>query len=87
MIYAFIEAEKAEFPISFMCRHLGVSPSGFYEWRGRPPSARAVADAALTDTIRRVHPSRGAPTGHRGSTPSCAWDPPGCAVAASGWSA
>jgi transposase InsO family protein len=55
MIYAFIEAEKADFPISFMCHHLGVSPSGFYEWRARPPSARAVADAALTDTIRQVH--------------------------------
>jgi hypothetical protein len=34
------------------CRVLGVSRSGYYEARERPPSPRAVADAALTATIR-----------------------------------
>src|SRR5690349_21782858 len=38
-----------------MCRRLGVSTSGFYAHRSRPPSARSVADAALTSTIRAVH--------------------------------
>jgi putative transposase len=42
-------------PIRVACRVLGVSPSGFYDWRNRPPSARAVADAELTDTIRAIH--------------------------------
>ena len=37
------------------CRVLGVSRSGYYEWRDRPPSARAVEDAALTATIHDVH--------------------------------
>jgi putative transposase len=37
------------------CRVLRVSRSGFYEWRGRPASARQVADAALTTTITEVH--------------------------------
>lgn len=37
------------------CRFLNVSKSGFYEWLGRPPSRRAVADAELTTTIRRIH--------------------------------
>jgi putative transposase len=37
------------------CRVLRISRSGFYEWDGRPPSARAVADAALTATITQVH--------------------------------
>jgi transposase-like protein len=31
--FAFVEAEKADFPIAFMCSRLGVSTSGFYEWR------------------------------------------------------
>ena len=38
-----------------MCRVLGVSRSGYYAWASRPPSQRAVANAALVDEIRRVH--------------------------------
>lgn len=37
------------------CRLLNVSTSGYYEWASRPPSLRAVADAALTTMIRKVH--------------------------------
>jgi putative transposase len=38
-----------------MCRLLGVSASGYYAWRERPPSARVQADAALTERIRAIH--------------------------------
>ena len=38
-----------------LCRVLGVSPSGYYAWSRRGPSARSVADAALTGQIRRAH--------------------------------
>ena len=56
MTYRFTEAEKADFPIRFMASRLGVSTSGFYDWRKRrtAPSERCVADARLTETIRRV---------------------------------
>ena len=37
------------------CRFLKVSTSGYYEWASRPLSPRAVADEALTTTIRKVH--------------------------------
>ncbi len=37
------------------CRVLGVSDSGYYAWRKRPPSARAVRDAWLVDRLRTVH--------------------------------
>ena len=46
---------QALYPIATMCRVLGVSPSGYYAWREREPSARSVSDAALTDLIRERH--------------------------------
>ncbi len=35
-----------------MCRLLGVSASGFYEWVARPQSARSLANAGLLARIR-----------------------------------
>ncbi len=43
--FRFIAAEKAQFPISLLCRVLGVSCSGFYAWQGRSSSECALADA------------------------------------------
>ena len=37
------------------CRFLKVSTSGYYDWASRPASARAIADADLRNTIRRIH--------------------------------
>lgn len=50
-----MKAHQAEFPVRTMCRVLGLSPSGYYEWRGRGPSARARGDAALLEQIERHH--------------------------------
>jgi transposase InsO family protein len=44
-----------ELPVQVACRVLGVSESGYYEWRCRPPSARAIRHAWLVGLIRRVH--------------------------------
>jgi len=38
-----------------MCRVLGVSRSGYYAWRSRPPSKRSRKDAMLTTRIREIH--------------------------------
>ena len=38
-----------------MCRVLGVSRSGYYAWRKRPPSKRDQKDAMLTKRIRQIH--------------------------------
>jgi putative transposase len=43
------------FPVQVCCRVLAVSQSGFYAWRSRAPSARAIRHAWLTDAIRQVH--------------------------------
>jgi transposase InsO family protein len=40
--YKFISSEEGNYPIEKMCRWARVSRSGFYEWRGREPSATAV---------------------------------------------
>jgi transposase InsO family protein len=42
-------------PVEVACRVLGVSCAGFYAWCLRPPSARAVRHAWLSDVIREVH--------------------------------
>ena len=38
-----------------LCQVLGVSPSGYYAWRHRPPSKREMADTILTERIRQIH--------------------------------
>jgi transposase InsO family protein len=67
--FEFIEAEKASFPVAFMCVRLEVSSSGFYAWRKRPPSSRALEDDRLLQEIRAAHAEShgryGSPRVHR----------------------
>jgi putative transposase len=54
--YRLIEAQRAScFSVPLMCRVLGVSRSGYYDWKDRPPSKRSQQDAALTERIREIH--------------------------------
>ena len=43
------------FAVRAMCRVFGVSPSGFYAWQGREPSAQALEDMRLRAKIRAIH--------------------------------
>ena len=52
VVFAWIDAEKAEFPISTLCQVLQVSPSGFYASRGRPESTHAQTDRRLRVLVR-----------------------------------
>ncbi len=54
-IFRFIDAEKASYPVAVLCRMLGVSKSGYYAWRSRPPSERRRQDALLIEKIREIH--------------------------------
>jgi putative transposase len=53
--YRLIDAEKASYPISLLCRVLEVSRSSYYDWQDRPPSKRDRENAALTEKIRQIH--------------------------------
>lgn len=55
MRYRFIADHQGEFGVRRMCAVLGVSRSGYYEWRWRRPSARATENARLLARIRQVH--------------------------------
>ena len=54
-IFKLIDAEMACYPVAVLCRMLGVSKSGYYAWRGRPPSERRRQDALLIEKIREIH--------------------------------
>lgn len=68
-MYELVHAERASFPISFSCRVLGVSRSGYYRWLQAEPSDRAQADEALSAEIRDIHQEHkgryGSPRIHR----------------------
>jgi len=47
--------EHRSFGVEPICRTLQVAPSTYYAAKTRPPSARAVRDAALSSDISRIH--------------------------------
>jgi putative transposase len=53
--YRLIDAEKTHHGVSRLARVLGVARAGYYAWASRPPSARTLADHALTQQIRQIH--------------------------------
>ena len=52
MRFAFIEAKKARYPVSALCRVLEVERSGFYAWRSREEPNHAVDDRRLAVEVR-----------------------------------
>lgn len=63
---AFIEAQRAAgFAVELVCRTLGVSRSAHYARQSAPPSVRALRDAELVETIRRLHKANFEAYGYR----------------------
>ena len=50
-----MNANQANVPAHTMCRVLKVSASGYYAWRERAPSKRAIENGAMVERIRRIH--------------------------------
>lgn len=55
MKYAFIRTQCQTHKISRMCEVLGVSTSGYYDWRDRPESNRAKENRQLRSKIEIFH--------------------------------
>lgn len=49
------ELAAQKIPVAVTCRVLAVSTSGYYEWKDRPLSQRAVADQKLTTLITEIY--------------------------------
>ena len=54
MRFQFIDKNHQGVPVGLMCKVLAVSPSGYYAWRSRPPSAREMANRELKAAIRKA---------------------------------
>lgn len=55
MRYQAIERCRGTYPVKMMCRLLKVSTSGYYDWRHRPPSKRALDNQRLLRRISALH--------------------------------
>ncbi|MEN3584094.1 IS3 family transposase [Streptomyces sp. ZYX-F-203] len=68
--YEFIEtmrldAEEYAYTVEFMCQRLGVSTSGYYDWRSRPDSATAKRREELKLLIRKAFEMSDSTYGYR----------------------
>ena len=46
MKFHVVEDCRDAWPVQVLCRALGISTAGYYAWRSRPESKRAVEDRA-----------------------------------------
>jgi putative transposase len=53
--FRFVAEEAAQFPVSLLCKTVGVTRQGFYAWCRRQPSRRELSDRELGERIRQVH--------------------------------
>jgi transposase InsO family protein len=53
--YAWIEEHRDRFHVRRMCAQLGVSRSGYCQWRTRAPSDRTIANAVLDAQVAALH--------------------------------
>jgi transposase InsO family protein len=52
--YDFVAELASSYPLTLLCRIVGVTRSGYYAWRARVPSAHTRSDAVLTAQITTI---------------------------------
>jgi putative transposase len=53
--YRFVCEHAQQFPLAMLCRVMQVASSGYYAWRRRPESRRAMANRVLAAQIKAAH--------------------------------
>lgn len=68
-MFQLVHEERANYPVSFSCRVLGVSRSGYYRWAKAKPAPRTRENQKLLAEIRDIHRAHkgryGSPRIHR----------------------
>jgi putative transposase len=54
-LFEIVRTEAANYPVTVLCKLLGVSKSGYYAYVGRGPSERTDNDLRITTMIRAIH--------------------------------
>ncbi|MDQ0938527.1 hypothetical protein QFZ67_000232 [Streptomyces sp. V1I1] len=60
-----LDTEEYAYSVEFMCGRLGVSRSGYYDWRSRPESATARRRGDLKLLIKKAFDTSDSTYGHR----------------------
>ena len=55
MKFAFIHAEKANFPVAALCRVFSVTRQGYYAFRSRPAPELRAREISLREQVRQIH--------------------------------
>lgn len=73
MMYAFVDAEEANFPIQFMCKQFGISTSAFFAWRkkhGAGPTVAEIKEAKIVQEMKAIHAESNSTYGQPRMTPA-----------------
>lgn len=54
-VFSFVAAEKANYPVSVICRALEVNRTSFHDWERRAPCDRVLTDVWLSEKIKAIH--------------------------------
>ncbi len=65
MTYSFIKSNARKYGVGLLCETLCVSRGGYYEWRGRRPSARSVEDESIKERVEHYHAKSRGSFGYR----------------------
>ena len=55
MRYKFIKVEKANYPITILCKVMQVARSGYYAWTRRPKPMRQRQNEKLIPIVKKIH--------------------------------
>ena len=53
-MFQLVDAEKAHYPVTVLCEVLGVSRSGYYDWKRPPASGRRRTRSSPSRSRRRI---------------------------------